>query len=58
MSVFRQMCEIKLCKSKMYKLEKNTKKKKEKGKKKEKSSYHLPINSETLDYVLLSKNLW
>lgn len=49
MSVFLQMCEIKFCKSKMYKLEKNTKKK---------SSYHLPINSENLDYVLLSKNLW
>lgn len=45
------MCEIKFCKSKMYKLEKNTEKTK-------KSSYHLPINSENLDYVLLSKNLW
>lgn len=52
MSVFLlQMCETKLCKSKMYKLEKNTEKKKGGG-------YHLPVDSENLEYVLLSKNLW
>lgn len=52
MSVFLQMCETMFCKSKMYKLEEKTKKTQKK------SSYHLPINSENLDYVLLPRNLW